>query len=103
MKLVDKRGNKVHIPDKDVPDQMREWLYSSVQMMPDNAKLDPCWVATLCASNWQKRDTYEYVAEEIYDHKPTEEELLWLMAKNDAFRFSYVTVDKGYHLHEEYD
>lgn len=104
MKLIDKRGNKVHLEDESLPEEMHKWLYSSVQMMPDESRLEKCWVATLCKKNWQQHnEPYEFVAEEVYDHKPTEEELLWLMAKHDAFRFSYVQVDKAYRLYDPVD
>lgn len=103
MNLIDKRGNKVHLPDETVPEEMKEWLYSSVQMVPDDTKLEKCWIASLFAITTLGHDEYEYVADEKYDHYPTEEELIWLMAKHNKLRFSYVIVDEGYQLAEEYD
>lgn len=103
MKLIDERGNKINIPNEQIPEPMKEWLYSSVQMLPDDAKLEKCWVAVLNKQQWGTKTTYEYITEEVYDHQPTKEELLWLMVKNNALRFSYVEISECYRLHEEDD
>ena len=63
-----------------------------------------CWVATLCENDVFKTmscDRYEYIATRIYDHEPSQNEILMFMAKYDAVDMSYVTIDKAFRLNEE--
>jgi hypothetical protein len=48
-------------------------------------------------------ELFEFTKEQIYDHKPTEEELLYLMSAWGCGRYDIVTVDEGYELDEHYN
>ena len=103
MLFVNRYGDNFHIEDDRVPDVNRDWLWNKTYMFPDDARLEECWVASVSKCVPMHSDQYEYVGEKVYDHEPTKEELLWLMAHFDAVRYSYVTVDKALRYAEEED
>ena len=52
----------------------------------------------------QAHTDLEYVAEQVFNHEPSENELIYFMAANGATPYGYyVTVEKGYRYNREYD
>ena len=104
MIFVTERGDHFQIPDEQIPDGCKEWLWNKTFMFHEDEKLEDCWVASVYKKDFDARPAeYNYAGEKIFDHEPTKEELFFLMASYDAVRFSYVMVDKALRYHEEYD
>ena len=103
MKLISEYGANIHIDNKQIPKEaircsQRAYLFN------DGVELEKCWVATLYENDVVKTmscDRYEYIAMRIYDHEPSQNEILMFMAKYDAVDMSYVTIDKAFRLNEE--
>lgn len=102
MLLVNERGDSFHIDEDLIPQNAQEWLNNKSYMFSEDVELEECWVACVNKRNFDSKE-YEYVGEKVYDHEPTKEELLWLMANHDALRLSYVVVDKALRFREQYD
>ncbi len=103
MNIVNKRGEKTHVDDSLLSEDMQSWLYQSVQMYPDDARLVPMWEAVVTRKHISIGESDAVVDVQTFDHEPTEEELIYLLAKNDCYRFGYITVEKGYRMYEEPD
>lgn len=103
MNIVNKRGEKTHIDDSVLSEEMTQWLYQSVQMYPDDAELEPIWEVVVTKKHISIGEQDSVVDVQTFNHKPTKEELIYLLAKNDCYRFGYLTVTKGYQMHEDID
>lgn len=108
MYIVDELGRRTHIGDENFPDTMRSRLHNEIYMYNDDTKLKKCWVAEVNKYNFpgfRKDDDYEYeyCNEKVFDHKPTEEELLFLLAKYHISRNGYVKVSEAYQIECEDD
>lgn len=105
MTIVTENGSVIRTNDRSIVDGLsdheKSHYYDKAVILSDDLELEPCWVATVCRQKWGRVIEYEFVGEEIYDHEPTKEELLYLMASLEALRHSYVTVDKAWQLKEE--
>lgn len=100
MFIVDEKGERVHIDDAMIPEKMKEWTHRNVKMYHDDTKLEECWIASVYSTF---NNENEFKGEKIYDHDPTQEELIWLMCEKNSLRFSYVEVKKGYRLYDPID
>ena len=105
MFIIDKYGNKAHIDDESIPEntEMSNFVYSDVYMYPDDTILKECYTAEVVKENWQKRGEYEYLGQQEFDHYPTKDEILYLLAKFGAGRIGYVSVHKIYKMDSEDD
>lgn len=112
MYVVTKYGKKLKVDDSSI-DYENEFspAFSNVCLFSDETFLRPIWIATV--QKLKRHDSYmhsmsepelfEFTKEQIYDHKPTEEELLYLMSAWGCGRYDIVTVDEGYELDEHYN
>lgn len=104
MKLLVEHGDSIHIDDEIVSEDTKQWSHSKSFLLHDDDHLEKCWVAYVCHEQFGTRPrTYELVGEEVYDHYPTEEEIMFLMCKHDSLRFSYVTIDEAWQLYDPPD
>ena len=102
MYLINQYGDKVQLPNNTLPKSMTNWLYADAQLIPEDLELEKCWVAQVNRYSFDDK-TYNFKGEEVYDHEPTQEELIWLMGKYDSLRFSYVSVLEAWRLKDEDD
>lgn len=105
MKLISEFGVNMNIDSKKVPKDALGWSTQRAYLFDDGVELERCWVATLyendISANCGRDDRYEYVATRIYDHEPSQNEILMFMAKYNSMSFSYVKIDKSYRLKEK--
>ena len=95
MLFINEMGKYFHVPNDYIPEENREWCFNKSFMFHDEVDLEECWAVEICKENIHERhNPYEYVGEKIFDHEPTKEEILWVMGKFDAVRFSYARVSK---------
>lgn len=82
---------------------------SKVGVYDDDVILKPIWLITLMKNKnigygrFHDPDKYEFVAEYKYEHKPTKDDILYLMSMNGMVFNDIVTIDEGYELDVEYD
>ena len=105
MRLISEHGNDFHINDDLIPENTKDWFWNKCYLFSEEVELEECWVASVYRKNWDhgRNPEYEYAGEKLYDHEPSKEELLWLMAHFDSVRNGYVTVEKALRYHEVYD
>lgn len=102
MFLVNEYGDKAEIKNELLPKNMTQWCYTDVKMIDDDTHLEKYWVAMVNVYGLENR-AWELAGEKTYDHYPSENELLWLLAQYDAFGpKDYVTVDECYRV-RDYD
>lgn len=102
MYLVTEFGDKVHLDDNNLSEDITRFRFADVKLVSDDTELEKCWVAMVNTRDLSKKE-YEFVGEKVYDHYPTQEELVWLMAQYDALWSGYVTVDEAWRYKEKYD
>ena len=100
MKLLIEHGDSIHLDDNLFSEETKRWCSSKACIIEDDEHLEKCWVAQLCKAKFGSRIEYEFIAEQIYDHYPTEDEIMLFMCKYDALRFSYVTIDEAWQLYD---
>ena len=93
MRIISEYGESMSIFDDALPKGMTERAYQTTYMIDDDAYLKKMWVATVCAYGFDSGD-YEYAGERMYDHLPSEDELLALLAKHKAMNSGYVQVEE---------
>lgn len=100
LKIVTERGTELPIDDSKIDyDKERIWLSQQVTLIDDQVHLEPVWIAYLW-KNKNDRQVYtdlEYVAEKVFYHEPSENEMIYFMAANGArVQDDFVTVEKGF-------
>lgn len=108
MKVISKCGNVMPVDDSNINyENTYEPCVQVVTMIDDNVCLQPVWIATIQKDiNWcnSRRSELEFVSERVYESKPTNEQLIYLIAENGLnIREGYVTVEKSYRLHIKED
>lgn len=111
MYAVTRDGKKLPIDDSGI-DYDKEYVpfIDNIGVFTDNTILRPIWLVTvqkvkdnLMRPRFIDKEKYEFAAEYKYDHKPTKEELLYVLSVNGCSRYDVVTIDEGFELDEEYD
>ena len=107
MKVITKYGTELPV-DTSKLDFDKEFVpcLSQVTLVSDDVYLQPVWIVYLYrnTNNHQTHTDLEYVAEQVFNHEPSENELIYFMAANGAAPYGYyVTVEKGYRYNREYD
>ena len=103
MKLISEHGINMHIDNKSIPKDALGYGGHRAYLLDDDVTLEKCWAATLYENDItanMRYDRYDYVATRIYDHEPSQNEILMFMAKYDSMRYSYVKIDKSYRIKE---
>ena len=107
MKVITKYGTELPV-DTSKLDFDKEFVpcLSQVTLVSEDVYLEPVWIVYLYvdSNNRMNHSNLEYVDEKIFDHEPSENELIYFMAANGATPYSYyITVEKGYRYNREYD
>lgn len=108
MKIILKSGETLCVDDSKL-DYENSYIpcIDRVTMMSDGVCLEDIWIAT-CQKDLRRRgvrdgNRLEFVAEEIFEHEPTREELIYFMAKSGCSMDDVVDVTQAYRLNVEYD
>ena len=99
MRLVTKYGGSVHIDDELLPDKMKDWMWDDAKIVQDHLKVKKYWLATVQEKDFNSK-VYEFKEEKVFEHQPTDEDLLYLLCKYAAFK-TIVTVEEAYQVCEE--
>lgn len=107
MKVITEYGTELSV-DTSKLDFDKEFVpcLSQVTLISEDVYLEPVWIAYLYknTNNKQVHTNMEYVSEKVFNHEPSENELIYFMAANGALPYNYyVTVEKGYRYNREYD
>lgn len=102
MLVVNRHGNKFTLPDDLIPEENKEWTYNETYLIPEDTELEECWVVQVCQKGFNE-EHYNFVGEELFDHEPSKDEIIYVMCKNNALRCSYAEVFKCYRYHETWD
>lgn len=111
MKIICKNGDVLPVDDSAV-DYENSFIpcVDTVTMISDTVYLKEIWIAT-CQRDpskhgaWKeyKENGLEFVAEEIFNHEPSKEELIHFMSKNGCSLYDIVQVEKAYRLENEFE
>lgn len=105
MYVVTSNGKKLLVDDSCISEDEYFPFQQTVGLYSDNTVLKEIYLVTGQRRNnfsiSRKDDDLEFVAQRVYEHKPTEEEILWFMSANGLSRYDIVTVDKAYTLDME--
>lgn len=109
MYVVNRNGRKLPVDDSNI-DYEKDWtpFIEQVTMVDDSAFLKKKYILQLqrqSDSGAMNGRTWELelVKELNYDHYPTKEEIIWVMAAYGLSRWDYVTVLDAYQLDIEQD
>lgn len=107
MKVITEYGTELSV-DTSKLDFDKEFVpcLSQVTLISEDVYLEPVWIAYLYknTNNNQVHTNMEYISEKVFNHEPSENELIYFMAANGALPYNYyVTVEKGYRYNREYD
>ncbi len=111
MKIICNSGEVLLVDDSTVDyENSRIPCVGTVTMISDDVYLEDVWIATCQrdpskhgALKEYKENGLEFVAEEVFNHEPSEEELIHFMCKNNCSLYDIVQVEKAYRLENEYD
>lgn len=102
MYVVTYNGKKLKVDDSKLSDDGYFPFQQTVGLYTDDTTLRPIWKLV-----GEHRDTFarvrpneelEFIAEKVYDHQPSNEEILWFMSANGLIRGDIVTVENGFTL-----
>ena len=109
--IVTSGGQKCPIDDSNI-DYEKSFLYpfkDRVAVLDDSDYLRKIWILELSRSSRSqgksRRDDYEleFVKDLRYDHKPTDEEILWAMAEYGLVIDDVAVVREAYEKAYDYD
>ena len=103
MYVVTKTGEKLPVDDSAIKDNAFLPFHQTVGLYTDDTVLKDVWYVQLVKNPHMKPSRYknveyETVAEIVYDHEPSKEELLWAMSAHGLTRYDMVLITKGYQL-----
>lgn len=107
MYVVTSTGKKLPVDDSSIDYEDYFPFQQNVGLYDDSTVLKPIW--HVAGQRMKRRGSfmtdseYEFVAEKVYDHKPSKEELLWFMSANGLNRYDIVAITEGYELDMEWD
>lgn len=108
MYVVTKQGKRLPVDDSSI-DYDNDFVpfQQTVGLYDDSAMLNPVWIVSGLRNNSYHihgaKEELEFVAEKIYEHRPSFEEVLWFMSANGLSRYDIVEVSEGYMLDMEDD
>lgn len=105
MFIVTKDGKKLRVDDSEL-DCDETPFKQEVALYTDDTILKPVWYLNLYHSKKatfnsffrREKEQLELVAEVYFEHKPTQEEILYQMAAHGLNRFDFASVEKGFEL-----
>ena len=107
MFIVTRDGKKLTVDDSTL-DYENDYIPSAemVGAFVDGVNLKPIWLLNMYrpqdgmrASRYSRRpEVLEFVAEKIFDHEPTKEEIFYAMASFGLSRYDVAIVEKGYEM-----
>ena len=106
MYVVTKNGHKLPVDDSSISEDEFVSFQQTVGLYTDDTILKPVWILELShcdRSNTKKNFELEFVKDLKYDHKPTQEEILWAMSAYGCTRYDVAIVRKGFELDMEFD
>ena len=95
MKFIQEDGESFEIDEKALPECLKKYNWQKLYAISKSVKVEKIWVAFVYKKDFGARG-YECIAEERYDHAPSEDEILKILHKYEAFACGYVTIDEGY-------
>lgn len=107
MKVIDEKGRVLPVDDSSI-NYEDEYVpsFSNVVMIDDSVYLQDVWIVT-CQKDLSRKipckDEIEFVADKVYDHEPTQEELIQFMCSNGCGFYDVVSVEKSHRLMMEDD
>lgn len=110
MKIVCKSGKVLPVDDSSI-DYENEYIpcVDVVTVISDGVYLEDIWIVT-CQKDMNKHNhikdndsALEFVAEKIFTHEPSKEELINFMCKHGCCLDDIVQVERAYRLQVEYD
>lgn len=107
MKVITKYGTELPV-DTSKLDFDKEFVpcLSQVTLVDDGVYLEQVWVVYLYRNTNDRlvHTNLEYVAEQVFTHEPSENELFYFMAANGAIPYDYyITVENGYRYNRKPD
>lgn len=93
MKFIQEDGESFEIDEKALPECLKKYNWQKLYAISESVKFEKIWVAFVYKFGTKG---YECIAKERYDHVPSEDEILKILHKYEAFACGYVTIDKGY-------
>lgn len=108
MYVITKNGRKLPVDDSTV-DYENDYVpyYDSVALLTDNAYLEKVWyIDVLQDVNFHQHSVnkgieWEFVVTKAYDHEPTKEEIMYLLASTGHAYSCTAFVSEGYRLDQE--
>lgn len=110
MFVVTKDGKKLPVDDSAV-EYGTDYVpfHQTVGLYTDDTILKPVWYLNLYHTEKAKigrepkheTQLLEFVAEVYFNHKPTQEEILWAMSAHGLSRYDFASLEKGYELDME--
>lgn len=109
MFVVTREGKKLPVDDSTL-DYEKDYhsLFTQVAVYPDDVVLKPVWLLEMGRNkHWVNQtpasdgDVFEWVAEKLFYHEPTQEEILWAMASYGLSKLDLGFVRKGFMLDTE--
>lgn len=111
MKIVCRSGKVLPVDDSSI-DYENEYIpcVDVVTVISDGVYLEDVWIAT-CQKDMNKHSfgsqnkdsELEFVAEKIFTHEPSKEELIHFMCKHGCNLDDIIQVERAYRLQVEYD
>lgn len=108
MKVITANGKELPVDDSILNESDLRPCISQVTMIDDSVRLKKVWIAT-CEKNKRKPpfdsrpDELDWLCEKIFNHEPTEQELIYFMAENGLGLYDYCHVDEAYKMICEYE
>lgn len=102
MFVVTQEGYKLPVDDSSIPGEGYVKFQQQVGLYTDDTILKPIWILELDKKKdpfgFGKNYELEFVCEIRFEHKPTEEEILFAMSQNGCSRWDVAFVHQGYEL-----
>lgn len=95
MKFIQEDGESFEIDEKELPECLKKYNWQKLYAINQSVQVEKIWVAFVYRKDFGMKE-YECIAEKHYDHAPSEDEILEILCKNEAFGQGYVTIDEGY-------
>ena len=107
LKIITDTGTELPIDDSKIDyDKENIYLSQQVTLIDDDIYLEPVWIAYLWKNqnDRQVHTNLEYVAEKVFYHEPSKNELIYFMAANGArVQDDFITVENGYRYNIHYN
>lgn len=102
MKAIIRNGKVLPVDDMKIDKNDYVRCIEPVVMIDDGVHLDEmflaCGYVDINKFDGRRSTKLEYKCEKIFDHKPTETELIYFMAENNLTCYDFCTIEKVYQL-----